>query len=146
MKTNVKNQKQNFEIVKQNNSEIKESFESVSNDELLKDLENINIESLMQKTALNRSIWKKETLQSYKSEKTARRILRNEQFKLCKMLIHSIITKDSNIENNANNLLNFSRKNLVDIKLYSNVSNELNTEKRNILDKAYQKMFIICKL
>lgn len=146
MKTNVKNQKQNFEIVKQNDLEIKESFKSVSNDDLLKDLENINIESLMQKTALNRSIWKKETLQSFKSEKTARRILRNEQFKLSKMLLHSIITKDSNIENNANNLLNFSRKNLVDIKLYSNVSNELNAEKRNILDRAYQKMFIICKI
>ena len=145
MKTKVeKNQKS--EILKSNDLEISESFKAVSDDELMKDLENLNINSLMQKTALNRSIWKKEILQSYKSEKTARRILRNEQFKLSKMLLHSIITKDSNIENNANNLLNFSRKNLVDIKLYSNVSNKLNAEKRNILDKAYQKMFIICKI
>ena len=143
MTTKAKNQKQ---ILVSNETEIKESFKAVSNDELMKDLENLNINSLMQKTALNRSIWKKEILTTFKSEKTARRILRNQQFAKAKSLLHSILTKSNDIELKANDLLNFSKSNLVDIKLYSNVSNELNAEKRNILDKAYQKMFIICKI
>ena len=136
---------QKNQIAKANETEVKESFKTVSDAELMQGLENLNVEKLMQKTALNRNIWKKEILSSYKSEKTARRILRNTQFNLCKSFLTSILVK-KDIEINAKNLLDFSEKNLFNIKLYSNVSNELNSEKRNILDKAYNKLFLYYKM
>ena len=142
----MKTKAEKNQIAKANETELKESFKTVSNDELMKDLENLNVEKLMQKTALNRSIWKKEILSTYKSEKTARRILRNTQFNLCKSFLTSILTKQDNIEAKAKDLHDFSEKNLCNIKLYSNVSNENNTEKRNILDKAYLKMFIVLNI
>lgn len=120
--------------------------EMTKNDSLKKDLQNLNVESLISKTSKNRSIWK----QSFKAnfsdnEKTARRKIRSEQMKLSKKLLHSILTNadSKELQKNAESLFSFYTDGLESFAIYSNVSVNESPEKRQIIDKAYDKMRII---
>ena len=61
--------------------------ESKLSNEILSKLDKISIDSLTTNTVLNRSVWKAEILKNFKSEKTARRILRAKQFELSSKVI-----------------------------------------------------------
>ena len=122
-------------------AEVKKS-ENQKND-LAKDLQNLNIENLVSKTAKTRSIWKTDFKVKFSdNEKTARRKIRTKQLNLSKSLLHAIITKqDSKVINEcANALFSFYTSGLEVFTDYTNVSRNENPDKRLILDKAYDKM------
>lgn len=57
--------------------------------ELLAKAESINLQAVTEKTILNRSIYKPEILQGYKTDKTARRVLRTQQLGLSAKVVHA---------------------------------------------------------
>lgn len=125
---------------------VESSKKSITDDELMKDLTDFNIENLISKSAKGRSIWKSEfKLKFSDNEKTARRRIRNEQLSLSKKLLHSIITKESKeqMTAKAKDLHKFYMDGLNDFSVYSNVSEKESTEKFNILKSAYEKMKLL---
>ena len=131
MKTKEELKKENDE-----NKVINDNFKVVSDDKLLNELNNINIDSLMQSTVNNRSLWK--LSEDKDNHKTERRQLRKEQLNLSKYFLLQLKEKNAEeIKKSKEALLNFSNKNLIDIKNYSNVSKKENAEVRSILDLAY---------
>ena len=128
---------------------IADSKKTVSDEQLLQQLDSINIDALTIKTAKNRSIWKVSFLKSLnENDKTARRKARKEQFNLSKSLLAEIkksankIDTD-NVKKSAKDLHTFYKTALNDMNIYSNVSSELNAEKRIILDTAFKFMLQI---
>lgn len=139
----------NVETKEETKKVIKDNFKNVSDEELMKDLSNLNVENLISKTAKGRSIWKAEFKNKFSdNEKTARRKIRNEQLRLSKRLLHSIITKEVKevTTQKANELHKFYAEGLQDFSVYSNVSEKENKEKYDILNKSYAKMKLILNL
>ena len=125
---------------------IKDNFKVVSDNELLSNLSDINVENLIAKTSKGRSVWTNEFKKSFsENEKKARRMIRTKQLNLSKSLLHAILTK-GDYETPANNLYDFYKKGLNDFSVFSNVSNELSPDKFKVIKQAYEKMKIIKKL
>ena len=129
---------------------IQDSIKTVKDADLLKELNSVNIEQLVIKTAKSRKIWKPEFLKSLNenSEKTARRKARKQQLNFSKNLLAEI-KKNANkldadpVKKSAKNLHSFYKNALNDINIYSNVSSELNAKTRQILDLAFKYMLKI---
>ena len=122
------------------NNIVNNSKKIVSDAELLSKLDSINLDSVINKTAKKQLLWKKEVLQSYKTEKTGRRILRGLQLNLSKSVIRYAKTGQKNDLDNAKEQLNdFYKTNLVDIKNYSNISED--SDKFAIIQLAYKFTF-----
>jgi len=121
---------------------ISNSLKDSSDAELLKDLSDINIESVILKTALNRSIWNEKAKSNFGStEKSARRKLRKMQVDLSKSVLRELLLKNvDNARLNAKTLKKFYSDNLVEFAIYSNVSIETNPDTYKILHTAYSKM------
>lgn len=109
---------------------------------LMKDLESINIDALTKKTAVNRSIWKKEIFDKFgTTEKSARRKLRSLQLNYSKSILRELKLNNKDIAlQNAKQLKSFYTANLVDIANYSNVSEVNSPEKFKIIHTAYKAM------
>ena len=128
----------------------KESAKKVlSDDDLLNDLSDLNIASLVAKTATNRNIWKLSFKSEYSdNEKTARRKIRTTQLKLSKSILHSILTKaERNVQIlKAKELKDFYSKGLENFEIFTNVSQTESPDKYALITKAYQKMNLLVKL
>lgn len=136
----------NLKVAEQAKKVIEQAKKVVTDEELLKDLTDFNIENLISKSAKGRSIWKSEfKLKFSDNEKTARRKIRNEQLSLSKKLLHSILTKESKeqMTAKAKELHKFYTEGLNDFTVYSNVSEKESAEKFNILKSAYDKMKLL---
>lgn len=155
METNVKKLKeQSAKDVKNLRKEheknvIAENKKSVSDDELMKDLSDLNVENLIKKSAKGRSIWKNEFKKKFAdgNEKKARRLIRGTQINLCKGLLHNIITKQSKdiCVASAKELRKFYNEGLNDFAIYSNVSQTESPEKYKVIHMAYTKMILLTK-
>jgi hypothetical protein len=119
-----------------------EMQKSLSNVDLEKDLNSINIDSVIKKTAVSRSIWKPETLLTFGStEKSARRKLRALQLTLSKSVIRALkLNEKENAAIAINELQKFYSENLVSFENYSNVSENVNPDKFKIIHTAYSFM------
>ena len=138
MKNDVK--KNETEIAKK---VIADNKKTVSDDELMKNLSDLNVDNLIKKSAKGRSIWKTDFKKIYADEeKKARRKIRSVQMEYSKALLHSIITKQSNdvIKTCAERLHSFYTKGLNDFSVYSNISENESPEKFKIVHTAYAKM------
>jgi len=136
--TDVKNLRKEHE-----KKTIADSKKIVSDDELRKNLSDVNVENLIKKSAKGRSIWKNEFKLKYaEDEKKARRKIRSAQFELSKAMLHSIITKQSNdvVKECAVRLNKFYSDGLVEYSIFSNVSENESPEKFKIVHSAYAKM------
>lgn len=125
---------------------ILNSLKHVDDAELMKDLDNINIEQLTVNSAKGRSIWKNEFKLLYHATNmtTARRKIRKDQLNLSKNLLASIIKKESKevIEKSIIALYDFYVKGLTDFTVYSNISKETNIIAFETVHKAYTKMLL----
>jgi len=93
--------------------------------EILDKVNKINIDALSEKSTLNRTIWKNEVLKNFKTEKTARRLLRNKQLELSKQIIKFFKLNDTNnLKLASENLEKFYSDNLVNRSKFTNISNE----------------------
>jgi hypothetical protein len=142
-KTN-KNQNNANAIINDANVIINDSFE-VKDSELLAQLNSVNIESFINKVTSSKSIWKKEVLSTFKTEKTARKKLRDMQLNLCIKVNKSFVTK-IDLEKSINDLYEFSKNNLIDIKNYTQVSIDNKNNKRQLIDANYKLMFAFLKI
>ena len=94
-------------------------------DDLLKKIDSINENALVNKSIVNRQIWKKEILTNFKTEKTARRKLRSEQFELSKAVIKNAKIKNFEaLKTACSDLEKFYKKNLVSRDKFTNIDNE----------------------
>lgn len=95
------------------------------NDDLQKKLNAISEKSLTEKTVTNRSIWKKEILANFKTEKTARRILRTQQLTLsAKVCKFAKIKDETNFKLASAELEKFYKANLIDRSKFSNIDSD----------------------
>lgn len=120
----------------------------VSDNELQKNLSDLNIENLIKKSAKGRSIWKADFKKCYaEDEKKARRKIRNAQMEYSKALLHAIITKQSNdiIKECATRLHSFYKKGLNEFSVFSNISENESPDKFKIVHTAYAKMNLFFK-
>ena len=127
---------------------IETSKKIVSDDELQKNLSDLNVENLIKKSAKGRSIWKADFKKCYADdEKKARRKIRNAQMELSKGLLHSIITKQSNdiIKECAERLHDFYKRGLNEFSVFSNISENESPDKFKIVHTAYAKMNLFFK-
>jgi len=133
------------EVIKEN--VISESKKSVSDAELFADLSDVNIESVIKKTALNRSIWTQKAKMKFgKTEKRGRTNLRKKQITLSSAIIRELkLNLISNARSNAKELKKFYNESLVDFSVYSNISEETNKIDYDIVHKAYAKMNLLLK-
>ena len=125
-----------------------ETSKIVSDSELTANLDVLNIQNLIAKSAKNRSIWKNEFKLSYSdNEKTARRKIRAIQFSLSKKLLHTLLIPSSmdDKRREPNNLKNFYTAGLENFEIFSNVSETESPEKHKVIHLAYQKMNLLCK-
>jgi len=113
-------------VEKVENSGIKKVTEkSKTFEELLEKVNRINEKSLSDKTTANRTIWKNEVLKNFKTEKTARRLLRNKQTELSKQVIKFFKISDANnLKIASENLEKFYSDNIVNRNKFTNISNE----------------------
>jgi len=113
-------------VEKVENSGIKKVTEkSKKFAELLEKVNLINEKSLLDKTTANRTIWKNEVLKNFKTEKTARRLLRNKQTELSKQVIKFFKISDANnLKIASENLEKFYTDNIVNRNKFTNISNE----------------------
>lgn len=103
--------------------------------ELIDKVEKINLNALTEKTTANRTIWKNEVLKNFKTEKTARRLLRNKQTEFSKQIIKFFKINDANnLKLASENLEKFYFENLVNRNKFTNISNE--KEKGQIINLA----------
>jgi len=103
--------------------------------ELIDKVEKINLNALTEKTTANRTIWKPEILKNFKTEKTARRLLRNKQTEFSKQIIKFFKINDANnLKLASENLEKFYFENLVNRNKFTNISNE--KEKGQIINLA----------
>lgn len=92
---------------------------------LTEKIDAININSLTEKSIVNRQIWKKEVLANFKTEKTARRKLREMQLNLSiAVLKNAKIKNESGLKNAIIELEKFYKTNLVSRDKFTNVSDE----------------------
>ncbi len=93
--------------------------------EIMSKIEKVNVSALTEKTTANRTIWKKSVLANFKTEKTARRILRNKQLELSKQVVKFFkISDNANLKLASDNLEKFYSDNLENRSKFSNISNE----------------------
>lgn len=94
-------------------------------EELTKKIDAINLDALTNKSIVNRQIWKKEVLSNFKTEKTARRILRHKQLELSKSVCKFAKLKDEKgLKNAISELEKFYSENLVSREKFTNISDE----------------------
>lgn len=127
---------------------IEISKKEVSDNDLMKNLSDLNIDNLIKKSAKGRSIWKTDFKLCYaEDEKKARRKIRTAQMEYSKALLHSIITKQSNdiIKTCAERLHSFYKKGLNDFSIFSNISENESPNKFKIVHQAYAKMNLLIK-
>lgn len=85
----------------------------------------INEKALVAKSIVNRQIWKKEVLATFKTEKTARRILRDKQENLSIAVIKfSKINDTAKLKDACLELEKFYKENLVSRDKFTNISDE----------------------
>ena len=128
--------------MKNENLTWKKKFENLKNAKmkkldvnLEKKLSEISEKSLAEKTITNRSIWKKEILTNYETEKTARRILRNMQLSLSAKVCKFAKLNDAvNFDNAIKELEKFYKSNLIDRSKFSNI--DADKEKGKIIHLA----------
>lgn len=113
-----------------------------TNAELEKELNQINIDAVIKKTALSRSIWKVEILSNYgTTEKSARRKLRTLQLDYSKAVIRELKLKNTAAASAAiQTLRKFYLDTLVSFDNFSNVSEQVNPDKFKIINTAYSFM------
>ena len=112
-------------INSENNGIKKVTEKSKTFEELLEKVNRINEKSLSDKTTANRTIWKNEVLKNFKTEKTARRLLRNKQTELSKQVIKFFKISDANnLKIASENLEKFYSDNIVNRNKFTNISNE----------------------
>jgi hypothetical protein len=93
--------------------------------EIMSKLDKISVDSLNEKTILNRSVWKSEILKGFRTEKTARRILRAKQFELSsKVIKFAKLNLQSELKNASLELEKFYFDNLVVRSKFSNIDKE----------------------
>lgn len=98
---------------------------TMKKDELSKKIDAINLDALTNKSIVNRQIWKKEILANFKTEKTARRILRKKQLELSKAVVKFAKLKDdANLKTAIIELEKFYKTNLVSRDKFTNISDE----------------------
>lgn len=94
-------------------------------EEILKKIDSINVDALTNKSIVNRQIWKKEILSNFKTEKTARRILRDRQLNLSKSVCKFAKLKDDKgLKNAILELEKFYSENLVSRDKFTNISDD----------------------
>lgn len=128
--------------------EIADNKKEISDDELMQNLSDLNVDNLIKKSAKGRSIWKTDFKQCYaEDEKKARRKIRSAQMEYSKALLHAIITKQSNdiIKECAERMHSFYKKGLNDFSVYSNISENESPDKFKIVHQAYAKMNLLIK-
>ena len=92
---------------------------------LTEKIDAININSLTSKSIVNRQIWKKEILGNFKTEKTARRILRSKQLELSKNVVKCAKLKiDADLKIAVSELEKFYKANLVSRDKFTNISDD----------------------
>ena len=112
-------------INSENNGIKKVTEKSKKFAELLEKVNLINEKSLSDKTTANRTIWRNEVLKNFKTEKTARRLLRNKQTELSKQVIKFFKISDANnLKIASENLEKFYIDNIVNRNKFTNISNE----------------------
>lgn len=100
---------------------ILDSKEALSDDSLLQALSDLEIEKHIDKATKNRNIWKPEMLKQYNSDKTARRILRNNfQVPLSDAICKA--TDKVEIKFKSQKLFDFYKLTLININKYSSLS------------------------
>ena len=125
------------------------SKKEISDNDLMKDLSDLNIDNLIKKSAKGRSIWKNDFKNKFaeNNEKKARRLIRTSQLNLSKSLLHNILTKQdvSICKVSAKELHKFYTEGLNEFAIYSNVSQTESPEKYKIIHSAYAKMILLTK-
>lgn len=85
----------------------------------------ININSLTEKSIVNRQIWKKEVLANFKTEKTARRKLREMQLNLSiAVLKNAKLKNEAGLKTAISELEKFYKTNLVSRDKFTNISDD----------------------
>jgi len=98
---------------------------TMKKEELSKKIDAINLDALTNKSIVNRQIWKKEILANFKTEKTARRILRSKQLELSKAVVKfAKLKNDADLKNAIIELEKFYKTNLVSRDKFTNISDE----------------------
>lgn len=125
------------------------SKKEISDNDLMKDLSDLNIDNLIKKSAKGRSIWKADFKNKFAegNEKKARRLIRSSQLNLSKSLLHNILTKQGidTCKASAKELRKFYTEGLNEFAIYSNVSQTESPEKYKIIHSAYAKMILLTK-
>lgn len=99
--------------------------ESKLSTEILSKLDKISVDSLNEKNILNRSVWKSEILKNFRTDKTARRILRSKQFELSSKVIKFAKLQDNaSLKTASIELEKFYSDNLVVRNRFSNIDAE----------------------
>lgn len=94
-------------------------------DELSKKIDAINLDALTNKSIVNRQIWKKEVLATFRTEKTARRILRHKQLELSKVVVKfAKLKNDADLKIAVSELEKFYKTNLVSRDKFTNISDD----------------------
>lgn len=94
-------------------------------DEISKRIDAINLDALTNKSIVNRQIWKKEVLANFKTEKTARRKLREIQLNLSKSVCKFAKINDAaNLKTASVELEKFYKTNLVSRDKFTNISDD----------------------
>jgi hypothetical protein len=98
---------------------------TMKKEELSKKIDAINLDALTNKSIVNRQIWKKEILANFKTEKTARRILRSKQLELSKAVVKfAKLKNDADLKIAIIELEKFYKTNLVSRDKFTNISDE----------------------
>ena len=94
-------------------------------EELSKKIDAINLDELTKKSITNRQIWKKEVLANFKTEKTARRKLRDMQLDLSVSVVKfEKMKNEAGLKNAIIELEKFYKANLVSRDKFTNISDE----------------------
>lgn len=94
-------------------------------EDLNKKIDAINLDALTNKSIVNRQIWKKDVLANFRTEKTARRILRHKQLELSKAVVKFAKINDAaNLKTAISELEKFYKTNLVSRDKFTNISDD----------------------
>lgn len=121
---------------------IERSFLDMTDEEISQKLKSKNIEKvILQATEKSSTIWRSEiTHKNGERQKNIVSKLRKEQTKLCKSVKHwSEVKNKENLNDSLYYLLDFSKKNLKDIKNY--VGAQRNKEETELCKIAYDLLF-----
>lgn len=106
--------------------DTKQNLTTMKNEKSLTEkIDAINLDALASKAIINRQIWKKDILAGFRTEKTARRMLRNKQLELSKSVCKFAKLKDDKgLKVAIKSLEEFYATNLVTRNKFTNISDE----------------------